>query len=270
MFFGRVLVAISTFTLSFFFFPSEFVLKAASSSIPDEELNPAVFLAAKEASAEEELPFKYDYLKDIKKSWQQIYSKDGIYVFESNHGDESPMAFRGIGVLKASVYSLLTAIREVESSKEWTPNLVSKKLLKLQNHADGITYNHNRLPWPVTDRDTVMRTVLTIDQSLDKNTKFINIVSKSVEMPEAPVYTDKIRGVLHSSHLIFFPLSEDTTYVDLDAHFDPKGMIPTWVVNFVQRDWPFKFLKSLEKRAQEKPIKDPHPEFIKAVKALEK
>ncbi|MBF0207451.1 MAG: hypothetical protein HQK53_11235 [Oligoflexia bacterium] len=209
--------------------------------------------------------FNYDYLKNISDNWKFIATKDGIHLFEKGDGDESPMAFRGIGILNAPIYAVLHALREVESSYLWTPNLIQKKMVKENNYLDAITYNVNHLPWPATDRDSLLHSVLKVDNSLDKKNKFINVLTKSVLHSDYPELKDKVRGVLHSSNFILRQLGPNTTYVDLDAHFDPRGLIPKWLVNYVQRDWPYKFLKGLEKRALENPIPSPHPEFVRTV-----
>ena len=45
------------------------------------------------------------------------------------------------------------------------------------------------------------------------------------------------------------PLSKETTKVEVVIHVDPRGAIPKWLVNFIQKNWPYKFLKRIENRS---------------------
>ncbi|MBF0359423.1 MAG: hypothetical protein HQK49_00335 [Oligoflexia bacterium] len=212
--------------------------------------------------------FHYKYLNDLNKEWKFIHSKGGIDIYEKRVHNDSPVTFRGIGIVRAPIAAILHAVREVETAVDWTPNLSLKKIVHLNSHIDGITYNVHSVPWPATNRDTVIHSKLILETDLDPKYKFLNVISKSVEVKDIPEYKDRVRAVLHRCGVILKPLGNNATYIDIDAQMDAKGMIPKWFVNFLQKDWPHDFIKSLEKHAQSHPIANPHPEFLKLIKEV--
>jgi hypothetical protein len=49
--------------------------------------------------------------------------------------------------------------------------------------------------------------------------------------------------------------------VTLEIHSDPKGWIPKWIVNMVQRTYPIKLFKALKKQLKKSFVgKSPLPE----------
>jgi hypothetical protein len=51
------------------------------------------------------------------------------------------------------------------------------------------------------------------------------------------------------------------TTLEVEVHTDPKGMLPSWLVNIIQKKWPSKTLLTLAKVASDASV-EPHPDFI--------
>ena len=45
------------------------------------------------------------------------------------------------------------------------------------------------------------------------------------------------------------------TKVEVEVVTDPKGMIPSWIINLVQKSWPVKSIRNLVERASKEDIK---------------
>ena len=45
------------------------------------------------------------------------------------------------------------------------------------------------------------------------------------------------------------------TKIEVEVITDPKGLIPTWIINMVQKSWPVKSIGNLVKRASQPDIK---------------
>jgi hypothetical protein len=43
--------------------------------------------------------------------------------------------------------------------------------------------------------------------------------------------------------------------VKLIIHIDPKGSVPHWIINEIQKNWPLKYLTGLEKQVSHYPPK---------------
>jgi hypothetical protein len=207
--------------------------------------------------------FPYPSLRDLDEKWKYIYSKDNIDVYEGKVKGEGPMAFRGVGIIKAPLLDILATLRDVDTAHEWMPNLREKRIVRIFNHADAIVYNHNHMPWPLTDRDTLLHQKLIYDKDLN----MLKVTSSSVTDEAIPLYPDRVRATLYSSTIYAYPINDHETFFDFDAHFDPKGAIPNWVVNFFQQSWPYKFMTMLTQRALVNKIPH-HPMFVDMVKQL--
>ena len=76
---------------------------------------------------------------------------------------------------------------------------------------------------------------------------------KSVTHPKAPK-TVGVRGELTYCHYIL-KRAGNKTIVDVAVALDPKGSLPGWVVNLVQKSWPMKTLKGLRNQVKKPFVK---------------
>ena len=44
-------------------------------------------------------------------------------------------------------------------------------------------------------------------------------------------------------------ISDKETNVEVTIHVDPRGKIPSWIVNLIQKNWPYRFIKGMETRS---------------------
>lgn len=199
-----------------------------------------LLLASLNLSAED-----YDGLYDDGK-WQKILSEDGLNVFTREMPNSKILGFKLEGVINAPIDQIMENMRNVETSAEWTPDLAEKSTIEEISDAEAITYSRNDLSWPISDRDFVTHNKLF----LHKERKLLYVMTKSVIDQRSPPRKGIVRAWLSYSNIGLRPVSENRTYVEWTIFADPKGSIPTWVVNFYQRGFPVKFFKAVEKRAQ--------------------
>jgi hypothetical protein len=125
-----------------------------------------------------------------------------------------------------------------------------------------VEYDRASTPFPLTDRDFVVETWVEIDAAK----KQLLLKAHSVVEPSAPV-TGLVRGEVISSLFTLTPLDQGRrTRVVAEVHTDPKGSLPKWLVNLVQKSWAHTTLMGL--RAQVGKASGPDDPELKA--ALEK
>ena len=73
----------------------------------------------------------------------------------------------------------------------------------------------------------------------------IYISIKSTKHSKAPE-TVGVRAQLNQSKYLLEPLGENKTRVTVEIHTDPKGLLPAWLVNLIQKGWPVKTLNNLK------------------------
>ena len=138
---------------------------------------------------------------------------------------------------------------EVEAKKQWVDRMMEFQVLELTDD-HSVTYSSYNLPWPMNDRDFVIRS----DFVLDKKEKTFTLFLKSVEHEKAPE-TVGVRGVVYKSRYALKALSKDQTKVEVEIHSDPKGLLPKWLINRIQRRWPYNTLSKMELQAAKPHVK---------------
>ena len=80
---------------------------------------------------------------------------------------------------------------------------------------------------------------------------------KSETSPLMPVNDDLIRAELIESIYTLTALKKNKTHVQLIFFADPKGWLPTWIINIIQKALPYMMLQNLRELAQGKKEAEP-------------
>lgn len=183
-------------------------------------------------------------------TWVKEKAKDGFTVYSREGAKTDILPIRAEGTVNAPIDRILEALRRVEGSEVWTPDLIKKTTLEDQGPRAAITYSLTNMPWPVYDR----RLILHNELKLDKEKELLFVMARSVHFPSAPKPKRTVEAFIGYANMGFRPLAKDKTYVELTAFIDPRGSIPSWIINFYQMAWPITFFKALEKQAQKESI----------------
>jgi len=204
----------------------------------------AVIMVSGAAGAAE----NYCLLEDgpAKSDWHQIFVSDGVTVYSQKQPTTDILALRATGVIEAPVEQVMEVLRQVEISSQWMPDIEEKYTLKEVSDFEAITYSVNRLPWPLSDRELILRNALR----LDAHRKYMVVDVYSVDEDAPPTNGDHVRAYMHCGRTRFRPADADRTEIDLVLFVDPRGYMPSWFVNMAQRRMPYNFLKALEQKAQ--------------------
>jgi len=179
--------------------------------------------------------------------WVKHTSEKNFNVYTRKVSDSDIVGIRIEGKVKAPIESILSNMRLVEGSEKWTPAVRKKVTIKNISDLEAITYTLNVMPWPLWDREIVLHNILKLDKK--KKLLFVQSTSVHKDYPNYPKTKGTILADIRYSNMGFRPLSANETFIELTALIDPKGSIPSWMVNFYQKKWPIKFLRAIEKRA---------------------
>ena len=190
----------------------------------------------------------YCLLQDgpAKADWREVYVNDGITVYAQKQPTTGIMAFRAWGVIDAPMDQVMEVLRKVEISEEWMPDISEKYTLRDISDYEAITYSVNKLPWPLADREMILRNALR----LDTRRKYLVVDVYSVEEGAPPTNGDLVRAYMHCGRTRLRPALENQTELDIVLYVDPRGYIPNWLVNLSQKRMPYNFLKALESKAR--------------------
>ena len=173
-----------------------------------------------------------------------ITTRDGIKLYSKSTAKSDIRSLRAEGIIRGKIDDIVAILRNVESVKDWVPNLVERTYVENYSDQEAILYDVSDLPWPVTDREMVVHHKL----SMGEDNKSLVLNFKSVDHPNKKKDSRYIRAIIHKGRLDFFPKGEKT-FVRLTIKVDPMGKIPKFVVNLVQVNMPYDFLMALDKYA---------------------
>jgi len=114
------------------------------------------------------------------------------------------------------------------------------KVLKQDANSETV-YVHNKLPWPVTDRDLVMR----VEWKQDPTTGVVTM--NAVGVPDAaPPRDGRVRMADFTNVWTLTPVEGGFIAVESIAHADPGGPMPTWMINKLSADAPLEAMKKIK------------------------
>jgi hypothetical protein len=181
----------------------------------------------------------------VQNNWKKLFNKNGLSVYSQKAAHSDVSALKAAGILKAPIDQVMEVLRKVEISREWIPHIDKKISIKDFSDLEAITYSVNRLPWPFADRSLLLHNKI----SLDREKRYLVVDLNSVDSKTNPIQEDHIRSKLYCGQLIMRPAGIGHTEIELILFIDPKGHIPTWLVNMSQKTMPYDFLKALEEKA---------------------
>jgi hypothetical protein len=192
--------------------------------------------------------------------WELFDQEDGVRMFRRDVPGSSIVALRGEGFIEAPIARVASVLADRKRSPEWIDRLVKTKVLRELSDTEAINWNHIKTPTPLKDRDFVFKTSITTVPAK----KQVVFSYYSVKDPLAPEYDAYVRGVFQSGKFEL-TMGERTnkdgsktrgTIVVAEVIVDPRGSVPTFLVNMVQKSWPHKTLTALRRQVQKPDIKD--------------
>src|SRR5262245_18788924 len=96
--------------------------------------------------------------------WEPVSNKRGITVERPGVDGSNLMEFRGRGVIDAPVAAILATFKDVDRATEWMDSCNGSAMVEDVGEWQKIVYNRTHAPWPVSDRDAVLRNLLTFEE----------------------------------------------------------------------------------------------------------
>ncbi|HIF94030.1 MAG: START domain-containing protein [Myxococcales bacterium] len=153
----------------------------------------------------------------------------------------------GTTTMNANAEQIASWVTAVHTYVDWQHSCNEARVLK-QPDGSRLTYNRVASPWPVSDRDVVLR---SSREELEGGG--IRLEFRSTEDAKL----DTTRGVVRMPRLIgsyvLTPTAEGGTHVVYTVDSDPGGSLPAWLIKQAGKDLPYRTLKNLKARAEAGP-----------------
>ncbi len=180
-------------------------------------------------------------------AWQVVDCERGITVSRREQPGWGLPAYRGEGHVHGSVLQVLSVMLDIRMLSRWAFGVDLARVIKRIDARTDVIYLYSDLPWPVRDRDMILRKEV---QVLEPGAAFrINL---SCDARAEPERKGVVRVATCSSSFVVRRVDADTTAIDYVMSLDPGGLLPHWAGNYVAEHVPFNTLVALEAQAAEK------------------
>ena len=174
--------------------------------------------------------------------WQ--LQKDGkITVYTRYIEGEQLKAFKVSTQVKSNLASMLTLLADTDAFPDWFFMMKGMEVIREPN-AEGETYVRllTEAPWPVKDRDAIIKATLT----QNPQTQEITIIGVGVPQfyPEQKGF---VRMPTLESSWRLTPLADGMLEIEMIGHANPGGAIPKWLANLAVTVMPTRTMKNIHK-----------------------
>lgn len=180
------------------------------------------------------------------KEWRLVKDDEAIQVYVIDVENTDIVKARSVVIVKASLERVKSVLNDISHRHEWVPFLKQSSIIEKYSENSRIEYSLFSAPWPASDRDFVYTLELKTNDAHKHIYEMQSVVTSA--MPEN---SDRIRGEIYESRYILTAIEDELTRVELIYHADPKGWLPDWIINIIQKALPYKILKNLRHRLNE-------------------
>lgn len=190
--------------------------------------------------------------------WELRKEEDGITVY-TRASDSSDFRQLQMRVqLKTKLATMVAVFKNVPGYLDWVYSCISSEVLKVEASHEQFYYSESESPWPVSNRDVVMHSI--VEQ--DKSTMVVTSTSKSF-FGLKPEVEGNIRVTTLYSKWTLTPIGEGVVDVVYFLSMDPGGWVPAWLMNMTISVGPFKTLVNLKEEIKKEKYTTARFDFIK-------
>jgi len=166
--------------------------------------------------------------------WSLATDKDDIKIYTRSVSGSSFKEFKAEMTVRASLSALVELLDDVENQVNWIHNCAEARRLRTISRTEGINYTVIKAPWPVTDRDLIIRYKITQDEK----TKEVKI-----EMTGDKSYIAEKRGLVRVPSMagtwLYTPVGRGLVKITYQVHSETGGFVPASIANAFVVDAPY-------------------------------
>ncbi len=182
-------------------------------------------------------------MPELPVEWTLKKDKDGVQIYTRPVEGSALKEYKGVVNIRTTAQAAKALILDLESYTEWQHNCTESKILHINNENDIYGYSLTDAPWPVQDREAIVRTQVSEKEGI--------ITLKMICTPD---YIKPNDGVVRVPAMTGFwritPLQDGMVEVIQQVHASPGGRIPDWLANSAVVDTPFQSLLNMKRRLE--------------------
>jgi hypothetical protein len=156
--------------------------------------------------------------------WILKNEKEGVKVYYRKTSDVYELKL--VTSIQSSISGLIKLLSEVEHYPQWGYKIAESTLLSQTSRTEAVYYSRLDFPWPLDDRDIIMRNHVVQDVSTGK------ITASSVAVPDFIPAKNGITRIRNANTTWeITPGTAGWLYVEYSIYSDPGGSLPDWLIN---------------------------------------
>jgi len=179
--------------------------------------------------------------------WEQLGTSKGVKLGRKLMPNSELFAVRGETTIPASPEKVASVICDPSRWKEWTRSMMGAGVIEDLSAQSRVVFQTFDLPFPVRDRDVVYQ------YEWRRNGQTIEVEGRNATPVNAPKSIG-VRMNLVIGRWFLNPAPNNQTHLVLEILMDPRGSLPSWFVNLVQRNYPTDTLNALKAQVQKPDI----------------
>jgi hypothetical protein len=166
--------------------------------------------------------------------------------------------FKGELIAETSLTALAALLLDSTAAPQWMHQCEKFEVIEQNDPQSAIVYFINSAPWPVTDRDAIVSTIMSQDP--ETLTVRVEVEALADRLPDNDdyVHISKMTGFWS-----FSLLTDGKVKVVYQAHAEPSGSLPSWLANSVVVDTPYYSLRNMLKMLKLEEYQQADIPFIK-------
>ncbi len=189
--------------------------------------------------------------------WELKKDRNDVKVYVREATDSPFKELKMSFDVEASMHAIVALLQDVEAIPDWVYKCTEAYVVKEISQDEEYYYNLVDFPWPMSDRDFVVRSSMTKDT--------INNTLRSESWIANDMIPEK-EGVVRIKHLhlwwIFTPKPEGGVHIDYYLKSDPGGYLPSWIVNMAIDQGPLQTVKRFRQTLKEPKYRNAKVAFL--------
>ena len=163
-------------------------------------------------------------------AWKEVAIDRDVTVWSRDQTGRVLPELRARGQIYGELFHAMAVILDNERSCEWVPNCTESQEIKRLDGRTTWVYSVTDSPWPVSDRDTVVKVVA---ETIEPNNKYRVLMQAQPDF--LPLVEGRVRIPYSNIYFLLKRVNADTIEIEYGLDVDPGGALPKWMVRRTAR-----------------------------------
>ncbi|HNL11013.1 MAG TPA: START domain-containing protein [Turneriella sp.] len=173
--------------------------------------------------------------------WERKLHRDGIVVDVRSVADSDFKEFKARMRVKSTLVKATEIMRDIPGYTRWMKDCKEAREVQKISASSGIVYSLQAAPWPITEREAVVR--YDYRRSSTPAALYITIAAEPNALPQK---SGRVRIPRLKGYWSYVEISAGELEVTYSMHSEPGGSLPGWAAAGMVAHLPYETMKRLK------------------------